>query len=47
MLKSMTGFGRAENEISFGKVEVEISSINRKFLDIFLHQPKEFFRALR
>ena len=42
MLKSMTGFGRAENEISFGKVEVEISSINRKFLDIFLHQPKEF-----
>ncbi len=40
MLKSMTGFGRAEGETSIGKVAVEARSINHRYCDINLKLPK-------
>ncbi len=42
MIKSMTGFGSREKEItSLGKACVEIRSTNHKFLDIVLYLPEE------
>ena len=40
MLKSMTGFGRAEGETSLGKVAVEARSINHRYCDINIKVPK-------
>lgn len=40
----MTGFGRAIAEAHFGKVVVEVQSINRKYLEVFVSLPKEFGR---
>jgi uncharacterized protein (TIGR00255 family) len=41
MIKSMTGFGSCESEISsFGKISVELRSTNHKFLEIVLHLPE-------
>ncbi|MBI5272802.1 MAG: YicC family protein [Chlamydiia bacterium] len=42
MLASMTGFGRASLDSPLGKVTVEIQSLNRKYLEIFVSLPKEF-----
>ncbi|MFA4984547.1 MAG: YicC/YloC family endoribonuclease [Candidatus Omnitrophota bacterium] len=43
MIKSMTGFGRREARVEpFGKIQVELRSINHKFLDIVLHLPEGF-----
>lgn len=44
MLSSMTGFGRSLINARFGRLVVEIQSINRKYLDISLFMPKEFSR---
>lgn len=44
MLTSMTGFGRAVLEAKLGKLTVEIQSINRKYLEVFVSLPKEFGR---
>lgn len=44
MLVSMTGFGRAMKEASFGKLTAEIQSVNRKYLEVFVSLPKEFSR---
>lgn len=44
MLMSMTGFGRAESEAPFGKLVVEIQSINRKYLEVAISLPREFSR---
>ena len=44
MLTSMTGFGRATIETSFGKLVAEIQSVNRRYLEIFVSLPKEFGR---
>lgn len=44
MLSSMTGFGRAVVDAPFGRLTVEIQSINRKYLEIFVSLPKEFSR---
>jgi uncharacterized protein (TIGR00255 family) len=44
MLVSMTGFGRAVCEASFGRIVAEIQSVNRKYLEIFLSLPKELNR---
>lgn len=41
MLSSMTGFGRSESDSSLGKWVVEIQSINRKYLEVFVSLPKE------
>lgn len=40
----MTGFGRAVVEAPFGKLVVEIQSVNRKHLEVFISLPKEFSR---
>jgi uncharacterized protein (TIGR00255 family) len=40
MLKSMTGYGRAEGETTLGKVFVEIRSVNHRYCDINIKLPK-------
>lgn len=41
MIKSMTGFGRGRGYISpWGRVNLEIRSVNHRFLDIVLHLPE-------
>jgi uncharacterized protein (TIGR00255 family) len=40
MLKSMTGFGRAEGDTSLGKVIAEYRSVNHRYCDINLKLPK-------
>ncbi len=40
MVFSMTGFGQAEGETSFGNLRVEIRSLNHRFLEINLKLPK-------
>ncbi len=44
MLRSMTGFGRAVCDAPFGRLTVEIQSVNRKYLEVFVSLPKEFAR---
>ncbi len=41
MLKSMTGFGRASFSSKLGSINIEISGVNKRFLDIALSIPKE------
>ena len=43
MIKSMTGYGVAEQELPLGKVAVEVRSLNHKYLDIALKLPRGFF----
>jgi uncharacterized protein (TIGR00255 family) len=43
MIKSMTGYGVAEQDLPLGKVAVEVRSINHKYLDISLRLPRGFF----
>jgi uncharacterized protein (TIGR00255 family) len=38
----MTGFGRAEMDAQIGQLTVEIQSLNRKYLEVYLTLPKEF-----
>ena len=40
MIKSMTGFGRAEGETTLGKMGVECRSINHRYCDISLKLPR-------
>ncbi len=43
MIRSMTGFGSSEQKIKpFGKIRIEIRSINHKFLETVLHSPECF-----
>lgn len=44
MLLSMTGFGRGVADGPVGRLVVEIQSLNRKYLEIFISLPKEFSR---
>lgn len=44
MIASMTGFGRASLEAAFGKITLEIQSVNRKHLEISVSLPKEYAR---
>lgn len=39
-MNSMTGFGRAEEEIGGQKINVEIKSVNHRFLDINIKMPR-------
>ncbi|MBI1883377.1 MAG: YicC family protein [Chlamydiae bacterium] len=41
MIKSMTGYGRAEGQLASGKIVVELSTTNRKYLEVSLNLPKE------
>lgn len=40
-MKSMTGFGKAQKETSDYQIEVEIKSVNHRFLDIQLRIPRQ------
>jgi uncharacterized protein (TIGR00255 family) len=42
MLKSMTGYGRAQAIVSDIEVTVEIKSVNHRFLDIMVKLPKKY-----
>lgn len=41
MLRSMTGFARAQLNTEFGRLTVEIQSVNRKHLDLNIFLPRE------
>lgn len=41
MLQSMTGYGKAQTEKNGYIVEIEIKTLNSKFLDVSLRMPKE------
>lgn len=40
---SMTGFGKAELKTKLGKIRVEISSVNNRYLEITPRTPRSFF----
>ena len=42
MIKSMTGFGRAELQDADKKITVEIKSVNHRYLDFNIKMPKKF-----
>lgn len=44
MIKSMTAYARKTLSDSFGRLTIEIHSVNRKILDLSLHLPKEYLR---
>lgn len=44
MLRSMTAYGRATKEVSFGRVTAEIQSVNRKHLEVNVFLPRELVR---
>jgi uncharacterized protein (TIGR00255 family) len=44
MIKSMTAYGRFSKETPFGRLVVEIHSVNRKMLDLSIYLPKDFLR---
>lgn len=41
MLRSMTGYGRAVRSFSFGRLVVEVQSVNRRHLEMVVVLPKE------
>ena len=43
MIKSMTGFGRAEEITDNHKLSVEIKSVNHRYLDLNIKMPRRFF----
>lgn len=43
MIKSMTGFGRAEEITDNYKLSVEIKSVNHRYLDLNIKIPRRFF----
>ncbi|MDR0884782.1 MAG: YicC family protein [Clostridiales Family XIII bacterium] len=45
MIKSMTGYGRAAGKLSDLNVEVEIRSVNSRYLDLKIRQPSDFSYA--
>lgn len=42
-MNSMTGFGKAEVKTKLGKIRVEISSVNNRYLEITPRAPRAFF----
>ena len=42
MIKSMTGFGRAELHDAEKKITVEVKSVNHRYLDFNIRMPKKF-----
>ena len=42
MVKSMTGFGRAELQDGDKKITVEMKSVNHRYLDFNIKMPKKF-----
>ncbi len=42
-MHSMTGFGKAETKSKLGKIRVEISSVNNRYLELSPRTPRSFF----
>ena len=42
MIRSMTGYGRAENVTAERKITIEIKSVNHRYLDLNIRMPKKF-----
>ncbi len=42
MIRSMTGYGRAEGRTSLGTIRVEIRSLNHRFLELNVRLPRQF-----
>lgn len=42
MVKSMTGFGRGEAKNDYYSVQVELKSVNHRYLDLFIRLPKQY-----
>ena len=42
MVKSMTGFGRGEAADEDYKIQVEMKSVNHRYLDLGIKMPKKF-----
>lgn len=40
MIKSMTGYGRADKKVELREYQIEIKSVNHKYLDITIKMPK-------
>lgn len=40
MIKSMTGYGRADKKVELRDYQIEIKSVNHKYLDITIKMPK-------
>lgn len=43
MIKSMTGFGKAEEITGDYKLSIEIKSVNHRYLDLSIKMPRRFF----
>ena len=41
-MNSMTGFGKAEGNTPFGTFNVEVSSVNNRFLEVSVRQSRQF-----
>ncbi len=41
MIRSMTGFARAEQDAEFGQLVLELRTVNHRYLDIMLRLPEE------
>jgi uncharacterized protein (TIGR00255 family) len=44
MTKSMTAYGRTSHATAFGRLVIEVQSVNRKMLDINVYLPKDLLR---
>ena len=42
MIKSMTGYGRAQGSFSGGDITVEIKSVNNRYLDCGVKLPRGY-----
>ncbi|RLA85554.1 MAG: YicC family protein [Deltaproteobacteria bacterium] len=42
MIRSMTGYGKAEGKTSLGTIRVEIRSLNHRFLELNVRLPRQF-----
>ncbi|NMA61024.1 MAG: YicC family protein [Firmicutes bacterium] len=42
MIKSMTGFGRGEAQNQHYAVQIELKSVNHRYLDLFIRLPKQY-----
>ncbi len=45
MLKSMTGFGRAEQQIEGFNIKISLKSVNHRYIDITVKMPRYYFFA--
>ena len=45
MIKSMTGYGRADKKVELRDYQIEIKSVNHKYLDITIKMPKNITGA--